>query len=167
MAIGYVGLANMAGALAERLQLIHPLRVHDRDEKAMHKLAEKGGRVCGDIRDLAAECQNVFFCLPSSHHVRSAIFESGLSDGQRPGTLLVDETTGDPTATREMAERLTERNVALIDAPVERPAGEAPKQPSRSWLGRRNAPAPPSRLVTVGQMAIQTCASALARALTA
>jgi 3-hydroxyisobutyrate dehydrogenase len=34
------------------------------------------------------------------------------------GTLLVDQTTGDPTATRETAAELAKRGVDLIDAPV-------------------------------------------------
>jgi 3-hydroxyisobutyrate dehydrogenase len=118
MAIGYIGLGKMGGALAERLQLTHPLWVHDRDGDAIRKLAAKGATACPDVRKLAAECDTIFFCLPTSDHVRSVIFESGLGDGLPPGTLLVDQTTGDPGATREMAGRLAGRDVALVDAPV-------------------------------------------------
>ncbi|MGV9869964.1 NAD(P)-dependent oxidoreductase [Rhodococcus koreensis] len=118
MSIGYIGLGNMGGALAERLQLSHPLLVNDRDEAAMKRLAAAGATACPDAGDLAANCETIFLCLPTSAHVRSVIFDSGLHERLRPGTLLVDQSTGDPTVTREMAAQLASQDVSLIDAPV-------------------------------------------------
>jgi 3-hydroxyisobutyrate dehydrogenase len=61
----------------------------------------------------------IFLCLPTSDHVREVIFgKAGLSASLRPGTMIVDQTTGDPIATRAMAADLAERGVDLIDAPV-------------------------------------------------
>ncbi len=36
----------------------------------------------------------------------------------RPGQIFADMTTGDPNETREMAARLAEKGVQMIDAPV-------------------------------------------------
>src|SRR5207237_721291 len=44
--------------------------------------------------------------------------EDGLAQHLKPGSLVVDMTTGDPTATREMAAALKPRGIHLIDAPV-------------------------------------------------
>jgi 3-hydroxyisobutyrate dehydrogenase len=119
MQIGYVGIGNMGGALAARLQLGHPLVVFDPSETAMRSMAEKGARLAGSLRELAAECDVTFLCLPTSRHVREVIFgENGLSHALKPGTLIVDQTTGDPNETRAMAAELAKKGIDLIDAPV-------------------------------------------------
>ncbi|MES1264317.1 MAG: NAD(P)-dependent oxidoreductase, partial [Variovorax sp.] len=119
MKVGYVGLGSMGGALARRLHRTHPLHVHDLDPAAVARMLEKGARACATLRELAAACDVVLLCLPMSTHVRAAIFgPDGLAAGLRPGTLLVDQSTGDPSETRAMAVELAARDVALIDAPV-------------------------------------------------
>ncbi|MBF9032665.1 NAD-binding protein [Rhodobacterales bacterium HKCCE2091] len=119
MKIGYVGLGDMGGALARRLQLSRPLTVFDLSEAAMTRLTDKGATAAGSLGDLARDCEVIFLCLPKSAHVRAAIFgDGGLSTALRPGTLIVDQTTGDPAETRAMAAELAARGVTLIDAPV-------------------------------------------------
>jgi 3-hydroxyisobutyrate dehydrogenase len=68
---------------------------------------------------LAARCDVIFLCLPSSDTVRATLFsEGGLAAACGPGTLVVDQTTGDPTVTRDSAAQLAQSGVELIDAPV-------------------------------------------------
>ena len=51
--------------------------------------------------------------------MRDAIFgASGLASTLSAGTMIVDQTTGDPTLTRSMAADLAARQIDLIDAPV-------------------------------------------------
>lgn len=117
--IGYVGLGSMGGALALRLLLTHPLRVYDLEPKAVARLVEAGATGCRSLRELAAACDVVLLCLPTSDHVRSALFgEEGLAAGLRPGALVIDQTSGDPTITRALGAELAQRSVALVDAPV-------------------------------------------------
>ncbi|MFE4500963.1 NAD(P)-dependent oxidoreductase [Rhodococcus sp. NPDC056743] len=118
MSIGYIGLGSMGGALAERLQLSHPLLVNDHDQQAVDRLVAAGAQARAHSSDLAAECTTIFLCLPTSDHVRSVILDPDFTEKLHPGTLLVDQTTGDPNATREMAEILAKQGVSLIDAPV-------------------------------------------------
>jgi 3-hydroxyisobutyrate dehydrogenase len=119
MKVGYVGLGSMGGALARRLQLRFPLFVHDTNDGARQRMVEHGATSCSDLSELAGACDIILLCLPTSEHVRTVIFgEGGLASATRPGTLIVDQTTGDPTATREMAAQLANRGVELIDAPV-------------------------------------------------
>lgn len=109
----------MGGALALRLQLTHPLLVYDRAEAACRMLADAGAEVAVDLPAIAARCDVIFMCLPTSDHVRDAIFgKGGLAAGLRPGAMIVDQTTGDPIATRAMAADLAGRGVDLVDAPV-------------------------------------------------
>jgi 3-hydroxyisobutyrate dehydrogenase len=117
--IGYIGLGNMGGALARRLQLQHELLVYDTDDASVRRMVDRGSTGCLDLGDLAARCDVIMLCLPTSDHVRGVIFgENGLSTAAKPGTLIVDQTTGDPNATRAMAAELAERGIDLIDAPV-------------------------------------------------
>ncbi len=119
MNLGYVGLGNMGGALARRLLLTRSLRVHDLKPEAVQALAAEGAQPAQSLEALGRACEAVMLCLPTSNEVREAIFgEGGLAEGMAPGGLIVDQTTGDPNATRAMAAELAERGLELIDAPV-------------------------------------------------
>ena len=119
MSIGYVGLGNMGGALARRLALTHPLRVFDLRPEAMQALAEQNCTPVQSAAALGAECGTVLTCLPTSDDVRRAVFgPGGLAEGMSAGGIILDQTTGDPNATRAMAAELAERGIRLIDAPV-------------------------------------------------
>jgi len=117
--VGYVGLGNMGGALAKRLQCFHPLHVFDLNPTAVQRCTDMGASPCDTLDALASKCQVIFLCLPTSNHVETAIFgEHGLSRSLRHGTVLIDQSTGDPQATRIMAQKLAKHGVLLIDAPV-------------------------------------------------
>jgi 3-hydroxyisobutyrate dehydrogenase len=117
--IGYVGLGNMGAALARRLQLQVPLLVYDLNPASVQRLVDQGAVACSGLAELASRCDVIMLCLPTSEHVRNAIWgEHGLGVGLKPGTLIVDQTTGDPIATRAMADELSRRGIDLVDAPV-------------------------------------------------
>lgn len=124
MTLGYVGLGNMGGALARRLHSQHNVHrmdmlVHDADPAATARAGAAGLRTADSLAEVAARCDTLMLCLPTSSEVRTAIFgPGGLASAARPGTLLVDQTTGDPIATRAMAAELAHSGVELIDAPV-------------------------------------------------
>ncbi len=119
MELGYIGLGNMGGALARRILRVHKMRVYDLNPEAMAKLADKGARPSQSPKALAAECDMVMTCLPTSKEVREAIFgPDGIAAGLKKGGIIADMTTGDPNATREMAKELAAKGVSLIDAPV-------------------------------------------------
>jgi 3-hydroxyisobutyrate dehydrogenase len=118
MNIGYVGLGDMGGALAQRLQLTHRLVVYDLNPELVHRLVERGAMAGESLSDVASRCDVILLCLPTSDHVRRVIFgENGLAS-LKPGTLIIDQSTGDPAVTRVMAAELEKRGVKLVDAPV-------------------------------------------------
>lgn len=119
MNIGYIGLGNMGAALARRLQLASPLHVYDLNPTAVQRMVDKGAAASPGLAQLAAHCDVILLCLPTSDHVRTAIWgEHGLLPSLKPGTLIIDQTTGDPIATRAMAVDLAKLGVDLVDAPV-------------------------------------------------
>ena len=119
MQLGYVGLGNMGAALARRLLRRHKMRLYDLRPQAMARLADLGGIACQSPKALAAESDLVMTCLPTSADVREAIFSAdGLAAGLKKGSIIADMTTGDPNATRAMADDLKSAGITLIDAPV-------------------------------------------------
>ncbi len=69
--------------------------------------------------EMATACEVVIFCLPRSTDVHDLLFGSGrLVEGLSPGKLVIDQTSGVPTETREMAARLEDQGIAMMDAAV-------------------------------------------------
>jgi 3-hydroxyisobutyrate dehydrogenase len=119
MNIGYVGLGHMGSRLAAHLLRAHTLRVFDLSENAVARLRDQGALACASAADLARECDVILLCLPTSDHVKHAVFgESGLASAARRGTLFIDQTTGDPGVTRELAAQAAALGLAFIDAPI-------------------------------------------------
>jgi 3-hydroxyisobutyrate dehydrogenase len=119
MQIGYLGLGQMGGALARRLQASYPLKVFDINPATVRQLVDAGATACKSGKELGENCDVVFTCLQTSGQVESAIFgKDGLASGMKAGGLIVDQTTGDAHATRRMAARLMEQRLELMDAPV-------------------------------------------------
>ena len=118
-AIGYVGLGNMGGPLARRLQGSMTLQVYDLSDVAMEGLRQLGATPHAHIADLARCCDIILLCLPTTEHVRQAILgEGGIASTARPGTLIIDQTSGDPVASRVLRDELLARGIDFIDAPV-------------------------------------------------
>lgn len=113
--IGYIGLGNMGGPLARRLALSHPLLVYDRSTAACDGFDE----VADSAADLAARCDVICLCLPETAHVEDLLFgPEGIAGALKLGTVIVDQTSGDPIASRALAARLAAQGVEMIDAPV-------------------------------------------------
>lgn len=122
--IGYVGLGDMGGPLATRLVANHALHVFDLNPAAVASLEEAGAMPADSLTSLAETCSIVLLCLPTSAHVRAVVLgEGGLADALAPGSLIIDQTSGDPTVTRDLASDLAQRKIGLVDAPV---SGGAP-----------------------------------------
>ena len=119
MTVGFVGLGNMGGPLARRLVGKVDLTVFDLSEDRIRTFVEAGATGAASLGELAKCCDIVLTCLPSSNEVRDAVLgDDGLAAALAGGSLIVDMTTGDPSATRTMAGELEPRNIELIDAPV-------------------------------------------------
>ncbi|MDH3700309.1 MAG: NAD(P)-dependent oxidoreductase [Alphaproteobacteria bacterium] len=119
MRVGFIGLGNMGGPLARRLVQRHQLTVHDRRPEMMQGFIDEGATGAASPAELAANCEIVLTCLPTSAEVREVIFGGGgLLEGLQPGAMVADMTTGDPAQTREMAQDLADKGLQMIDAPV-------------------------------------------------
>jgi len=119
MSIGYIGLGAMGGALARRLASTHKLMVWDLNLTAAKSFEKLGAVVAPSAEALARHCDIIVMCLPRSSDVHKLVFGAdGLAPGLSSGTLLIDQTSGVPSETRNIARQLAEQGVSLIDAPV-------------------------------------------------
>ncbi|MFB9121837.1 NAD(P)-dependent oxidoreductase [Paraburkholderia dipogonis] len=119
MNIGYIGLGALGGQLARRFLKDHQLTVWDISTTAVGELASLGASVAPTAAELAKRSDVVFLCLPRSADVKNAVFApDGLAAGLSPGKIVVDQTSGVPEETREIAAALFESGVLMMDAAV-------------------------------------------------
>jgi 3-hydroxyisobutyrate dehydrogenase len=117
--VGYVGLGAMGAALARRLMLSRKVHVFDVRPNVVRELEAEGAIAAPDLPTLARACDVIMICVPTSDVVREVLFgKNGLAEGLAPGKIVVDQTTGDPAATVDIAAQLQGLGVALVDAPV-------------------------------------------------
>ena len=81
-----------------------------------------GVRVAGSPPEAAAGADAVITMVPDAAEVEQVLFAA--ADGMGDGALAIDMSTIAPTASRSIAERLAERGISFLDAPV---TGSRPK----------------------------------------
>jgi len=109
----------MGRALARRLMREHQFRTFDLRPEVLGRFAEFGAVPTQSAQVLARKSEMVMARLPTSVEVRDVLFGEGrVTEVLGPGQIVADMTTGDPGETREMAARLAEKGVQMIDAPV-------------------------------------------------
>ncbi len=116
--IAFIGIGNMGWPMAARLVGAgFDVVVCDvAAERSARFATEVGGEAAADAAAAARGADAVITILPTSKHVGQAI--EAMGDALSPGMLLIEMSSGVPTATRGFAEALAPRGVAMIDAPV-------------------------------------------------
>lgn len=117
MNIGFIGLGAMGRPMALHLQHAgHELAVWARRPESIGDLP---ARVCASPAELGRCCEVVFTMVTSSADVEGvALGANGLIEGMAPGSVLVDCSTIAPDAARHIAEKLAEKGIHFLDAPV-------------------------------------------------
>jgi 2-hydroxy-3-oxopropionate reductase len=118
--LGYIGLGTMGRPCAlNLLRAGHPVAVWARREASLQPLVAEGATACASPREVAQRSRIIFTNLSDTPDVEQVVLgENGLVEGAGPGTVVVDMSTIAAEATRAMAQRLAERDVYLLDAPV-------------------------------------------------
>jgi 3-hydroxyisobutyrate dehydrogenase len=119
--LGFVGIGAMGEPMAACLvKAGHPVTVFDnRRHRADDFVAAHGGSAAATLADLAQASEVVILILPNSAIVTDVLFgEGGLAAALRPGTIIIDMTSGVPAVTISLNERLARQDVVLFDAPV-------------------------------------------------
>ncbi len=118
--VGFVGLGTMGIAMAANLARAgFPLAVWNRTAGRAAELEALGATLAKTPAGMAAAADVIVTCVSDTPDVERVLFgPDGIVEGARQGTLVIDCSTISPSATRGFGERLAERGVHLIDAPV-------------------------------------------------
>jgi 3-hydroxyisobutyrate dehydrogenase len=119
--LGVIGLGAMGARIATRLvwQGFNP-QVYDVVDVAVRMFTnDVGGMMSGSPKMMAQSCDVIITVLPSADALRDVLYGwEGLAGGFAPGCAVIDMGASDPTATADLAKRLADRGIDLIDAPA-------------------------------------------------
>lgn len=127
VSVSVVGNGIMGTAIATRLiEAEHPVHVFDLDAEKMQNLVAKGAQSASSAQEAAEVSDFVITSLNTAAIVRAAVFgDRGIAAAKTPPKMLIDMSSIDPVATREMSAELAEKTgVKWVDAPL---SGGAPK----------------------------------------
>ncbi|MCX4221520.1 NAD(P)-dependent oxidoreductase [Pseudomonas sp. MCal1] len=119
--LGFAGIGLMGLPMCRRLLAAgYPLTVWNRNPAKCAPLVEAGARQVATPAELCEQADVVMLCLADTAVVREVVFSpAGVAEGAKPGQLLVDFSSLEPTATREMAAELAGKTgMAWLDSPV-------------------------------------------------
>ncbi|VVN87088.1 NAD(P)-dependent oxidoreductase [Pseudomonas fluorescens] len=119
--LAFAGIGLMGLPMCRRLLAAgYPLTVWNRNPEKCAALVEAGARQVATPAELCQQADVVMLCLADTAVVREVVFGTvGVAQGAAVGKLLVDLSSLEPTATREMAAQLlSETGMGWLDAPV-------------------------------------------------
>ena len=119
-AVGFVGTGIMGAPMARNLaEAGFAVTAYNRTAAKAEALREHGVAVAESPAEAARGASVVIAMLPDTPDVLAAVEgEGGVAEAMAPGGVFVDMSTISPGETRALAERLAERGIAMLDAPV-------------------------------------------------
>ena len=120
MKVGFIGLGIMGGPMARHLHRAGLLAaVYNRTRSKAEPFGKMGVHVAESPADLARRVDVVIEMVSDAPDVEQVLFGAGgVVEGARPGLVVVDMSTNSPDWARKFAERLAERGIDFLDAPV-------------------------------------------------
>jgi 2-hydroxy-3-oxopropionate reductase len=124
--IGFVGLGIMGKPMAKNLvKAGYDVTVFDVRPEPIAELVAAGAKAGSSPKDVAARSEVIITMLPNSPHVKEAVLgKGGVIEGVQPGSIVVDMSSIAPSASQEVAARLAQKSIPMLDAPV---SGGEPK----------------------------------------
>lgn len=112
--VGVIGLGLLGTALCERLLAgSYDVLVYNRTREKADPLIAKGAKWSDNP---LTDCQQVVICLYTTEHVEQVLEQ--LRAGLHAGQVLIDTTTGDPSQTAGLGQRLSEMGVHYLETPI-------------------------------------------------
>jgi 3-hydroxyisobutyrate dehydrogenase-like beta-hydroxyacid dehydrogenase len=118
--VGFVGLGNIGEPMCRRLlENGYEVSIYDANPEAVSKLGDTAAEPAENLKVVASSAEVVLLSLPGSDVVEEAVLgERGLVEGLSSGKVLIDTSSSRPSSTRDLAEKLAESGVEMLDAPV-------------------------------------------------
>ncbi len=120
MNVAFIGMGTMGASMALNiLKAGHEVVVYNRTREKELPLVDAGALRAATPREAAAGAEIIITCVSDTPDVEAVVLgDEGIIHGAPAGSLLVDMSTISPTATRQMAAKLADRKIRMIDAPV-------------------------------------------------
>jgi len=124
--IGFIGLGIMGKPMSKNLlKAGYKLIVHDLNQSAVDELVSLGAEKAATPKEVAGKCEFIITMLPNSPHVKEVVLgKNGLIEGLKAGAVFIDMSSISPIVSRELSQKLEEKGVEMLDAPV---SGGEPK----------------------------------------
>ncbi|WP_391559756.1 2-hydroxy-3-oxopropionate reductase [Robertmurraya sp.] len=124
--IGFIGLGIMGKPMSKNLiKAGYQLVVLDRNQAVIDEISALGAEVATTPKDIALKSDVVITMLPNSPQVREVVLgENGIIEAEKQGLAIIDMSSIAPLVSREVCEKLAEKGMYLLDAPV---SGGEPK----------------------------------------
>jgi 3-hydroxyisobutyrate dehydrogenase len=118
--IGWIGTGVMGRWMCQHLiEKTYGAAVFNRSPDKTQPLKELGAKICDSPKAVAESSDVVFAIVGFPPDVREVFLgENGALAGSKPGTILVDMTTSDPSLAVEIAAEAKKKGVHALDAPV-------------------------------------------------
>ena len=124
--IGFVGLGIMGKPMAKNLvKAGYEVVVYDINAAAVAEVVAVGAQASESAKEVAQQTDVIITMLPNSPHVKAAVLgPNGVAEGIRKGAIVIDMSSIAPLASQEVAAKLAELGIEMLDAPV---SGGEPK----------------------------------------
>ena len=118
--LGVVGLGSMGfGAAVTALRKGVTTIGLDTRAEARARFVAEGGRACDSLAELGAQCDAVVVLVVNAAQTEEVLFgAAGLMSTLQPGSVAICSATVDPSLPPLWQQRLAQRGLWLIDAPV-------------------------------------------------
>ena len=121
MKVAFIGIGNMGAPMAGHLvRAGFDVTVYDtRPEQVSIFVERHGGIGASSTTEATRGADAVITMLPNDKVVREVILgTNGAAHSLLRGSIVIDMSTCDPTASRSLAEALSARDIEFVDAPV-------------------------------------------------
>ncbi len=118
--IGIIGLGIMGTPMAMNLlKANYKLGLYARNPKALDVFTTGDIKVFNSPAELAENCSTTITIVSDSPDVKAIVVGAeGIIHGASSGHLLIDMSTISPEVTKQIANQLSSKNIAMLDAPV-------------------------------------------------
>ncbi len=126
MKIGFIGLGIMGKPMCKNLlKAGYTIQAYDIATVGVENVAKEGAIPCKSAREAVKGTEVVITMLPNSPQVKEVVLgENGIFNFMEKDSVLIDMSSIAPIASREVHDRLKEKGIKMLDAPV---SGGEPK----------------------------------------
>ncbi|MFC1562816.1 2-hydroxy-3-oxopropionate reductase [candidate division KSB1 bacterium] len=123
---GFIGVGIMGKPMVKNLlKAGYSLVVYDINAVAIEEVIEAGAKEGKSSKDVAAQSDVIITMLPNSPEVKEVVLgEEGVLEGAKPGSIIIDMSSIAPLVSKEISDKVEEKGVIMLDAPV---SGGEPK----------------------------------------